>query len=257
MDALIVAEGPSGNEVARSREAVGGDPLIDFKADQDGEYILRVSDFLTRGGDNYWYRVRIRKSAQIDFFLPSTARPGVNQKFQIYGRNLPGGSPSGEDDLEMIEMNIDVPELMERQRSGPTKPVNAGMKGFHYSIGMNEGLSNSVFIPFSDNPAMIENGVNDGYAGGCNIGANLARGEYLIFLNNDTIQKPNWISSLLSTLISNSKIAAVQPKILNYYDRKIRHETLEGNASYRSRSATSRPFYWHNPWLFWCRSHQN
>ena len=160
MDALIVAEGPSGNEVARSREAVGGDPLIDFKADQDGEYILRVSDFLTRGGDNYWYRVRIRKSAQIDFFLPSTARPGVNQKFQIYGRNLPGGSPSGEDDLEMIEMNIDVPELMERQRSGPTKPVNAGMKGFHYSIGMNEGLSNSVFIPFSDNPAMIENGVN-------------------------------------------------------------------------------------------------
>ena len=162
MDALIVAKGPLGNEVARSREAVGGDPLIDFRASQDGEYILRVSDFLTRGGDDYWYRVKIRKGAQIDFFLPSTARPGVDQKFQIYGRNLPGGVPSGEDDLEMIEMNIDVPELMERQRSGPTKPVNAGIKGFHYSIGLgqNSPLSNSIFIPFSDNPTTIENGVN-------------------------------------------------------------------------------------------------
>ena len=150
MDALIVVEDPNGNEVGRSREAIGGDPLIDFKAQKSGEYILRVSDFLTRGGDDYWYRVRIRKAAQIDFVFPSSVRVGEKQKFQIFGRNLPEGVPSGDDGLEMIEMDVDVPDVMERQRFGPTKPINAGMKGFNFSIGEGLELSNSVFIPFSN-----------------------------------------------------------------------------------------------------------
>ena len=160
MDALIVVEDPNGNEVGRSREAIGGDPLIDFKAQKSGEYILRVSDFLTRGGDDYWYRVRIRKAAQIDFVFPSSVRVGEKQKFQIFGRNLPGGVPSGDDGLEMIEMDVDVPDVMERQRFGPTKPINAGMKGFNFSIGEGLELSNSVFIPFSNYSHFIENGAN-------------------------------------------------------------------------------------------------
>ena len=100
---------------------------------------------------------------------------------------------------------------------------SSNFSDFEVIVVDNASTDNSVQYVKSNFPEvkLIENGVNDGYAGGCNIGANLARGEYLIFLNNDTIQKPNWISSLLSTLISNSKIAAVQPKILNYYDRKI------------------------------------
>lgn len=160
MDALIVVEDPNGNEVGRSREAIGGDPLIDFKAQKSGEYILRVSDFLTRGGDDYWYRVRIRKAAQIDFVFPSSVRVGEKQKFQIFGRNLPEGVPSGDDGLEMIEMDVDVPDVMERQRFGPTKPINVGMKGFNFSIGEGLELSNSVFIPFSNYSHFIENGAN-------------------------------------------------------------------------------------------------
>jgi len=66
---------------------------------------------------------------------------------------------------------------------------------------------------------LIENDKNYGYAGGCNIGAEYASGEYLIFLNNDTTQDPNWVSNLVDTISSNSKIAAVQPKVLNYFDK--------------------------------------
>ena len=68
---------------------------------------------------------------------------------------------------------------------------------------------------------LIENDKNYGYAGGCNIGADHANGEYLIFLNNDTIQEKNWVSSLVNTMTSNSRIAALQPKVLNYYNRNI------------------------------------
>ena len=71
------------------------------------------------------------------------------------------------------------------------------------------------------NVKLIENDKNYGYAGGCNRGADAASGDHLIFLNNDTVQDKNWISNLIKTINSNNKIAAVQPKILNYYDRNV------------------------------------
>jgi len=67
---------------------------------------------------------------------------------------------------------------------------------------------------------LFENIKNEGYAGGCNRGAEIAKGKYLVFLNNDTVQKPNWIVPLVEMLEKNKNIAAVQPKILNYYDKK-------------------------------------
>ncbi|MDB9853979.1 glycosyltransferase family 2 protein [Candidatus Marinimicrobia bacterium] len=68
---------------------------------------------------------------------------------------------------------------------------------------------------------LIENSKNFGYAGGCNIGAKAASGEYLIFLNNDTVQNPDWIKFLVDRLDNNKKIAAAQPKILNYYKKDV------------------------------------
>ena len=68
---------------------------------------------------------------------------------------------------------------------------------------------------------LYENKHNEGYAGGCNRGAEIANGKYLLFLNNDTIQNSNWIEPLVSLLESNNNIAAVQPKILNYYSKDL------------------------------------
>jgi GT2 family glycosyltransferase len=68
---------------------------------------------------------------------------------------------------------------------------------------------------------IFENGLNEGYAGGCNRGSEIAKGEYLLFLNNDTIHEPNWIEPLVQLLEKNTKIASVQPKILNYYQKNL------------------------------------
>ncbi len=66
---------------------------------------------------------------------------------------------------------------------------------------------------------LIRNGTNEGYAGGCNRGAESARGEFLLFLNNDTVHDSGWLEPLVEALTNSPEIAAVQPKILNHFDR--------------------------------------
>ena len=47
---------------------------------------------------------------------------------------------------------------------------------------------------------------NLGFAGGNNAGARIARGEYLLFLNNDTLVQPGWLSEMLRVAESDSSI---------------------------------------------------
>jgi hypothetical protein len=55
---------------------------------------------------------------------------------------------------------------------------------------------------------------NVGYAKACNIGSGLATGEILAFLNNDVVVSPDWLAPLVSTIIADHTVGAVQPKLL-------------------------------------------
>ena len=68
---------------------------------------------------------------------------------------------------------------------------------------------------------LLENEDNYGYAGGCNRGAISANGSFLLFLNNDTIQDPGWLEPMIDRIESDPAIAALQPKILNYYEKDL------------------------------------
>ncbi len=66
---------------------------------------------------------------------------------------------------------------------------------------------------------LIQNKENLGFAEGNNIGARHATGDYLLFLNNDTVVDENMINELVKVAESDDKIAILGPKIY-FYDRR-------------------------------------
>jgi GT2 family glycosyltransferase len=65
-----------------------------------------------------------------------------------------------------------------------------------------------------ENVTTIKNEGNLGFVKGCNQGARKARGKYLLFLNNDIIVTPEWLSKLVRTIENYPKCGAVGCKLI-------------------------------------------
>ena len=61
---------------------------------------------------------------------------------------------------------------------------------------------------------VVRNEQNTGFGPACNQGAALARGEFILFLNNDTILLPGWLEPLVGAMDEDAELGAVQPKLL-------------------------------------------
>lgn len=55
---------------------------------------------------------------------------------------------------------------------------------------------------------------NGGFIAACNDGAALARGEFLVLLNNDTIPQPGWLDALLDTFVAHPEAGLVGAQLL-------------------------------------------
>ncbi|MCW4024078.1 MAG: glycosyltransferase family 2 protein [Candidatus Bathyarchaeota archaeon] len=68
---------------------------------------------------------------------------------------------------------------------------------------------------------IIENSDNLGFSGGNNIGYSFSKGEYVTFLNNDTIVDPDWLSTLYDAMKEDETIGLAQSIIYNIDGEKI------------------------------------
>lgn len=72
------------------------------------------------------------------------------------------------------------------------------------------------------NARVISMGQNLGFACACNEGARLARGRYLVFLNNDTLPTPGWLQNMIRCAQSELRIGIVGSKLL-FPDGRVQH----------------------------------
>lgn len=68
---------------------------------------------------------------------------------------------------------------------------------------------------------VISSPVNLGFAGGNNLGLSHASGQYLMFINNDTIVPDSSVTALIQRIKADSSIGIVCPKIKFSWDRSI------------------------------------
>jgi len=86
----------------------------------------------------------------------------------------------------------------------------------------NASMDNSINFTRNKFPEVkvIKNEVNEGFCKPNNDGVRIAQGEYVVFLNNDTVVTQNWLKELVIGALSDPEIACCASKILYYDDKK-------------------------------------
>lgn len=90
MDATMTLHAADGRLLASNGDYRGRDPLIDFVAPQDGDYVVTVHDLSFRGGQPY--RLVVSDRPQIENVFPRAVQAGQAAMLTVYGRNLGGGA---------------------------------------------------------------------------------------------------------------------------------------------------------------------
>ena len=107
MDPALVLFGPTGQQLASNGDYYGRDPLIDFLAPADGDYLVEVRDLTYRGG--YPYRLIVTNRPHIETVFPRAVQAGQTVELTVLGQNLGAGSQpspwkSGDLPLDMLKL---------------------------------------------------------------------------------------------------------------------------------------------------------
>ena len=82
-----------------------------------------------------------------------------------------------------------------------------------------DGSADNIAAGFPE-VIVIRSSANLGFGGGCNLGASRAQGEYLVFLNPDTMVDPGWLDALIKSLDARPHAGLATSKILMLNDPK-------------------------------------
>jgi GT2 family glycosyltransferase/glycosyltransferase involved in cell wall biosynthesis len=69
-------------------------------------------------------------------------------------------------------------------------------------------------VPQIPGVVYLRNETNSGFIASCNRGAEAARGKYLVFLNNDTLVKPGWLTALIDSFAEEPRAGIVGSKLV-------------------------------------------
>lgn len=166
LSAVMELSTPDGRRLAYAREELRQDPMLDAVLPDDGSYLIKVHDFLFRGGPEYGYRLSAGVLPYIDYVMPPAGVAGTTGQFTLFGRNLPGGRPAGVTvegrPLEKLDVAISLPSVPPIAPAHTTlRSVSAGVKTVSWVLKTPAGESNPVLIQLARSVPVIEKEPND------------------------------------------------------------------------------------------------
>ena len=163
LDGTLILYSPAGNEIARSMDALRRDPLLDFTATEDGEYVLELYDFLYKGGDNHGYRLTVSARPRVDFVFPPVGTAGSKGNYTLFGRNLPGGEKTELKALDGVKLEKVTVEIQLPASGDPAataaqqlEPSDSAGESFVYRPKFGDVEANPVAIYLTSLPVVNE-----------------------------------------------------------------------------------------------------
>lgn len=175
VDACLAVVAADGAVLATSSDYHGRDPLIDFIAPADGEYLVEVHDLSYRGG--FPYRLLITDRPYVENVFPRAVEPGKPVELTALGRNFgTAGQPSArkidERPLQEYRFTITPPAAAEaigfyRFIEHPTDhtvlptAATCTLDGFQVRVPIGQGSGPPVTLLCAEGPVAVEQEPND------------------------------------------------------------------------------------------------
>ncbi len=97
-DPLIILSDRTGHELARNDDYYRADPLLNYKFEKAGEYVIQVRDVNYQGNPHWVYRLNLTSRPFVTSLIPCAFRTGMNQDVKVEGFGL-GGSTTAKVDV--------------------------------------------------------------------------------------------------------------------------------------------------------------
>jgi GT2 family glycosyltransferase/O-antigen/teichoic acid export membrane protein len=118
--------------------------------------------------------------------------------------------------VSIITINYDQPKVTAQLLTSLRKITYPNVEIFVVDNNSPKHSTDAIMGAFPE-VNFIKSSVNLGFAGGNNLAVKQAKGDYLLFINNDVEVAPTFLESLVSCLQSDSSIGMASPKI-KYFD---------------------------------------
>lgn len=114
--------------------------------------------------------------------------------------------------VSIISVNFNQPEVTGEMVESLMKITYPAVEVIVVDNGSTMGNLEEILLKYPT-VKLIKSTVNLGFAGGNNLGIKQAGGDYIFFLNNDTVVEPGFLEPLIEKCRQNPLIGVVSPKI--------------------------------------------
>jgi hypothetical protein len=158
--AMLELFDPTGRQQGASRGFFGVDPLIDFTAQTDGQYVIKLYDLIYSGSNDHFYRLDIDTRPRPYFTVPAVVQAGQSTTVSVFGWNLTARSDRTDHTsttLDRIDVEVTAPLTRDLSTSG-LRLLSNQVTVNSFALRIPDGHA-PIALPVTDIPVHLESSV--------------------------------------------------------------------------------------------------